>query len=394
MTRIPILGLFLLLSCCAAPASRAPAWAPNPGDGWSTADALEAGFDRAALDRLVEDIEAGQFPNTHSVLIEHDGALVFEAYFSGSDERWGDFIAHRTMGPGSLHDLRSASKSVTSLVLGIVLARTSPGDPDFQALVEEPIAHYLPALATIPASRVVTLQHVLTMTAGLASNEMDVPYTDETNDELNLYRSERPAETYLTRELVSVPGTSWYYTGATTQTLASVIYELTGRSLTEVAREWLFEPLGIDEFEWLGPETWEPNPAAMSGLRLEPRDFAKIASLGLHGGRWHGRQIVPQAWIDLSFERHVPEIREDWSDDGVWGYGYQWWIGDLKTGERVVTAVGNGNQRLFILPKERLAVSIFAGEYNKFEGHSERLLARILSARTAGKPGETTEIDS
>jgi CubicO group peptidase (beta-lactamase class C family) len=336
------------------------------------------------LDRMAGDLQAGRYPNTHAVLIEHDGALVFEAYFAGDDERWGEAIPNRTIGPDSLHDLRSVSKSATSLVLGIVLAETNDGATDFEALVNQPVTHYLPDLSAIPATHVVTLHHLLAMTAGLAWNEMDAPYTDGTNDEIALYVSERPAETVLTRELVHEPGTRWYYSGGTTQVLASVIHQMTGQSLTEFAHERLFEPLGIDEFEWLGPETWEPNPAAMSGLRLKPRDFAKLASLGLHGGRWNGKQVVPEAWIDLSFKRHVPELREDWSGGGVWGYGYQWWIGKLRSGETVVAGFGNGNQRLFILPKERLAVSIFAGEYNRFEGHSERLLERILAARTIG----------
>jgi CubicO group peptidase (beta-lactamase class C family) len=389
---MPAVGLALVLWwACQSPSSKAPAWSPNPGDGWSVADAVEAGFDRFALDRLVDDIEAGRFPNTHAVLIEHDGRLVFEAYFSGSDERWGVLIADRSTDPESLHDVRSVSKSVTSLVLGVALAEVSDATMQLEARVNLPVADFLPELSALPASRSVTLHHLLTMTSGLAWNEMDVPYTDDTNDEIALYRTERPEEAVLARELVSEPGARWYYSGGDTQVLASVIHRMTGRSLTEVAREGLFEPLGIDRFEWLGPETWNPNPAAMSGLRLAPRDFAKIASLGLHGGRWNGRQVVPEAWIDLSFTRHVPEIRGDWSDDGTWGYAYQWWIGDLRTGERVVAGVGNGNQRLFILPRERLAVSILAGEYNKFEGHSERLLERILAARIEGNPAETSE---
>jgi CubicO group peptidase (beta-lactamase class C family) len=185
----------------------------------------------------------------------------------------------------------------------------------------------------------------------------------------------------MTRPIEHEPGSTWYYSGGSTQVLASAISELTGQRLDEFAREHLFEPLGITEFEWLGPGGWTPdNPAAMSGLRLRARDLAKIGSLYLHGGRWRDRQVVPGAWVDRSMARHVQEVGE-WSDDGVWGYGYQWWIGDLRTGQRVVAGVGNGNQRLFVVPAERLVVTVFAGEYNKFEGHSERILDRVLAAR-------------
>ena len=119
--------------------------------------------DAAALEQLAVDIEAGEFANTHAVLIEHDGSLVFERYFSGSsDELWsGDVIAARVMGPDSLHDLRSISKSVNSALLGIALA------DGFQSAVDRSIADYLPELDLGRQHQEITLHHVLTMTAGL-----------------------------------------------------------------------------------------------------------------------------------------------------------------------------------------------------------------------------------
>jgi CubicO group peptidase (beta-lactamase class C family) len=337
--------------------------------------AAEAGFQNAALDQLASDIETGMFPNTHALLIEHDGALVFERYFSGSDERWGELIPARVIGPDSLHDLRSVSKSVTSLLLGIAL------DRDFGEAVARPLAAYLPDLALEPDARAITLHQVLTMTTGLQWNEMTVPYTDPMNDEIRLYQPGNPALYVMTRPIEHEPGSTWYYSGGSTQVLASVISELTGQRLDEFASENLLEPLGVTEFEWLGPGDWTPdNPAAMSGLRLRARDLAKIGSLYLHGGRWRGRQVVSEEWVDLSITRHVEEIG-DWSRGGIWGYGYQWWVGDLPSGERVVAGVGNGNQRLFILPAERLVVTVLAGEYNVFEGHSERILDRVLASR-------------
>lgn len=151
--------------------------------------------------------------------------------------------------------------------------------------------------------------------------------------------------------------------------------------MDEYAQEVLFEPLGIVEFEWLGPDSWTPdNPAAMSGLRLTARDLTKIGSLYLNGGRWQGHQIVPEAWVNLSSECHVAETG-DWRSDGLRGYGYQWWVGDFPESVRVLAGVGNGNRRLFIIPQERLVVTVLAGEYNRFEGHSERILGRVLSTR-------------
>ena len=41
---------------------------------------------------------------------------------------------------------------------------------------------------------------------------------------------------------------------------------------------------------------------------------AKIGSVFLNSGRWQGRQVVPEEWVELSLTRHVPDIG-DWSDD-------------------------------------------------------------------------------
>jgi CubicO group peptidase (beta-lactamase class C family) len=370
-SRVVWLGALLLVGCAS---SDEPDSLPEARD-WVVGDAEAAGFDPEALDELAEDIEAGEFPNTHAVLVEHDGVLVYERYFSGPDERWGDAIPARVMGPDSLHDLRSISKSVTSALLGIALA------DDFDAALARPVAEYLPELDVGEEQREITLHHMLTMTAGLEWNEMTVPYTDSTNDELRLYGAADPAAAVLSRPIAHPPGGTWYYSGGSTQVLATIISRLTGQTIDDFARERLFAPLGIQNFEWLGPGGWTPdNPAAMSGLRLTARDLAKLGSVYLNGGRWGGRQIVPEDWVSRSSRRHVPEIGE-WSDEGVWGYGYQWWVGDLPSGQRVLAGVGNGNQRLFVVPGERLVVTVFAGQYNAFEPHSERILDRVLAAR-------------
>ncbi len=152
---------FLLVGGCVGPDEQS-GLAEQSSD-WVVGDAADAGFDVAALEQLAADIEGGEFANTHALLIEHDGSLVFERYFSGSsDELWsGDVIAARVMGPDSLHDLRSISKSVTSALLGIALA------DGFESAVDRSIAENLPELELGLEHQEITLHHLLTMTAGL-----------------------------------------------------------------------------------------------------------------------------------------------------------------------------------------------------------------------------------
>jgi len=373
---LPILFLFLTFaSATACSVRRGSDPITTSGDGWDTASLRSAGFGEGALSQLTQEIKAGKFPNTHAVLIEHDGYLVYEQYFDGTDERWGQPLGHRHFDCDSLHDLRSVSKSVTSLVLGIVLGGK------YASALETPLPFFFPNLTMAPEFRAIRLHHALTMTAGIEWNEMTVPYSNETNDEIRLYGVTDPVASVLMRPVLEAPGSKWYYNGGLTQVLAGIVQGMAGNSLDRVAADVLFTPLGITKFEWLGSTLWDPPiPAAMSGLRMRARDLAKIGSVCLHGGKWKGQQIVPKEWLERSMQRHVKRAGA-WSNGGLWGYGYQFWVGGFPQGYEVVAARGNGDQNVFILQREHLVVTIFAGAYNRYNGYSERILHRIMAAR-------------
>lgn len=362
---------FVTLLLSAGCAHHLLARVPDPaGDDWQVGRAKDAGFSAEALEELTSAVKTGAYANTHAVLIEYDGRLVYEQYFAGSDERWGQPLGRQTFDAGSLHDLRSVSKSVTSALLGIALGA------DFDAAVERPIGSFFPRLKIRPELDAVRLEHVLTMTAGLEWNEETVPYTDPKNDELQMSTVEDPVELVLSRPVREKPGTIWYYNGGLTQVVAGVIMQITGRPFDAFAKEALFAPLGITQYEWLGAPNWGPHlPSAASGLRMRARDLARFGSVYLHRGTWEGRRIVPEAWVDRSIQRRVQDTGQ-----GPWGYGYQWWVG-TPAGYEVAASRGNGNQRVFIVPKERIVVTVFAGEYNRFGGHSERLFAAVMAAR-------------
>ena len=366
-----LLAFGLPLMAAAESLDRAPA---DLGDGWAVGKPSHAGFDPEALASLVADIDKGVLPNVHAVLIEHDGRLVFERYWPGDDENWGQPLGHVDHAPATEHDLRSVTKSVTSALLGIAL-----GDTAENALAR-PIASFFPTReVTSPGLDEVTLHHVLTMTAGLEWNEMEVPYTDNKNDEIRLYLTDDPIGLVLSREVQDTPGSRWYYNGGLTQVVAGVVEQLTGKPLDRYAEEVLFEPLGIDDYTWNRSSAWpaESSPSAASGLRLKARDLAKIASVFLNDGRWQGRQIVPADWIETSTARHVQD--NPWGPPGVFGYGYFWFPGTLTSGLNVIRAAGNGDQRIFLLPEVGLAITVFAGNYNNFSHFvGERIMGQIL----------------
>ena len=354
-------------------------------DDWPTTTLDESGFDLVKMQQLTQRLESAWHPNAHMVLVAYQGKLVYEKYLSGDDESWGVQVGLREFDENSLHDLRSISKSVTSLLLGIAL-----GD-NFEAALSRPIIEYFPEFAEQVADGVerVTLHHVLTMSAGFEWNEMEVPYSNLKNDERRMYHVADPVQYVLSKPLYSEPGERWYYNGGMAMVIAALIEKLSGQPFLEFAHEKLSAPLGISEeyVEWRGLGIWRSRaslPSAASGLRTRIRDLAKIGALMLNDGRWQGQQLVPREWVRLSSQRHMEQTFPNWSLDGIYGYSYQWWPANFRGeyGEfSALAGVGYGGQRLFVIPEKDMVVTIFAGNYgNGIWRMSEQVLAEIVAA--------------
>ncbi len=340
----------------AAPARAAEASCVAPivlGDGWKTAEPQASGFDAAALCAVLERV-AGDASNIHGVVVERRGRLVAELYRRGKDRSiWSLFARETEFAPTVLHDLRSVSKSVVGLLVG---SARQQGKVDVAASA---LAYY-PSLADLrsPERDAITVEHLLTMSSGLEWHESVTSYGALANDETRLYWDWKPYRYVLSRPIVAKPGTQFNYNGGGTAVLADIVVRATGIPLRDFARAALFEPLGIHEWEWVA-DPWL-RPLAFAGLRMRPRDLARIGRMVLAHGEWQGRQVVPADWVAESLRPHMA------AGDGL-GYGYQWWTGTIdREGKKLAWSAGfgNGGQRLFIVPELDLTVVITAGAYN------------------------------
>ena len=234
------------------------------------------------------------------------------------------------------------------------------------------------------------------MTSGLKWNE-EVPYSNPLNDEIRMTRDSQPLRYALARPFAVDPGSDFNYNGGLTQVLAAVLVRATNMSLQDYARIKLFEPLGITDVEWVG--NLAGMPAAASGLRLRARDLAKFGSLYLNDGKWNGKQVLPPKWADLS-TRRLFRFRPRTGPDagGEFGYGFFWWYSCFPSSAGLIearTAVGNGQQRIFVLPALNTVVTIFAGRYNDFTIGStlgrrillEHIIPAVKTGVRTGCPG-------
>lgn len=215
-------------------------------------------------------------------------------------------------------------------------------------------------LATDPRVKRLTVANALTMTLGFDWNE-DIPYQDPANSEIQMEMAPDRYRYIFSRPLIADPGTRWIYGAAGTTLIGKLIVKGTGQSLPDFARATLLDPLGIGPTVWFNGSNGEPAPSA--GLRMTPRDLARIGQLILDRGQWDGRQVVAAEWLDNSFRPYV-------AADEQRRYGYFWYSGDFQYGNppnrpiaHWVGAFGYGGQRLFVLPELDIVVAITAGNY-------------------------------
>jgi CubicO group peptidase (beta-lactamase class C family) len=317
-----------------------------------------AGFDSRPLAAIGNAVRNGRLRNLHGVVVVRHDRIVFEQYFPGRDERLVIPLGEVQFGPDTLHDVRSVTKSVVSLLYGIARHEGCVGP------VERPLLDGFPEypdLQADPARTKILVQHALTMTMGVEWDE-SLPYSDPRNGERRMDAAPDRCRFVLEQPLVAPPGERWNYCGGATAVIAKLVSRGTGRPLLDYATERLFAPLGIEHFEWISDKLGEPSAAA--GLRLRPRDLARIGQLVLRQGRWGERQLVPDPWLRESV---IPRA----DVEPLVRYGYFWWLASSAIGDAPapwIGALGNGGQRLFVLPELELIVAVTAGNYNQPDG--------------------------
>jgi CubicO group peptidase (beta-lactamase class C family) len=317
------------------------------GDGWETASLKEEDIDSEIIDEMMHDILSGNDKNIHSILLIKNGKLVFEEYFYGYNR-------------DKLHFLASVSKSITSILIGIAIDQKST------AVAETKGYEFFPKYTGtkwIDQKYPITLQHMLTMSAGLDWESMKYSRTDPRHTTHKMYDSYDPIKFILERNLIKAPGEKFNYNSGLTILLGEIVKNTSGLYIDEFAGKYLFRPLGISDYHW----DRFPDGAIIQtdgGLYLRPRDMAKIGYMMLRDGKWKDQQIVPKEWVEDSTKRHIDAL-------GI-GYGYQWWIGKTTFNNQtieVLFASGHGGQKIFIIPKLDLVVVFTSTVFNP-KGHS------------------------
>jgi CubicO group peptidase (beta-lactamase class C family) len=315
--------------------------------------------------RLLSQLREADDHLIHSILVAKDGALVFEAYFDGSDMNFFDenllitctlCLKEVHFTRDDLHFTASVTKSITSMVLGIAMDRGHISGTELSMLSFFPDYAHL----RTPAKDSITIHHMLSMTAGLPYDEGTYPIADPRNDARRLFVTEDPVAFVLGADVVHAPGTTYIYNSGTTVLLGEIIRRSTGQSFSAFTEEHLFRPLGITSHKWAEFIGAPDVPFASGGLYLRPRDMAKIGQLMLQDGVWNGRRILSSDWVQRSLTMAIALF-----DRGrAYGYGYQWRLARFG-GFTGFYGVGWGGQYIVVLPELNI---VFVQTGGRFAG--------------------------
>ena len=339
---------------------------PALDDGLPTASVDGVGIDRAAVERVVQQIvdmsmDSINAPQVHALLIARRGKLVLEEYFHGE---------HRN----KLHNERSASKSVTATIIGAAMLAGAPlrlSSPVYEVMNGGTLP---PGLD--PRKRAMTLEHLMTMSSGY--------FCDDSNDnapgnENGMWEQEAEPDFYkftLKLPMAFTPGDTAIYCSINPNLALGMIGRATGESPYSLFDRLVATPMGITHYVW--PVDRARNPYGGGGLGFFARDFLKFGQLMLDGGTWRGRRILSREFIARETSTLV-------RINGQRDYGLLWWPQDIARQNRKVhgfAALGNGGQIVMVFPELELVVATNGGSYGsrgwRYIGGD--LIEKILSA--------------
>jgi len=261
--------------------------------------------------------QARSIESVRSLLVQKNNNLIIEEYF-------------RNATPDHPYNIKSASKSIISLLVGIAVDQ---GKISLDETLGDYFSEYFDT-SPDPEKEIITIRNLLSMQSGLETTSFYNYGAWVISDDWVEFQLDQPLE--------EVPGGKMVYSTGTSHLLSVIITKATGMNTKAFAEEFLFDPLNIQVGGW----DRDPQGYYMGGnnLALTPNALLKIGQLILNGGTRQGEEILSQKWIRDSFQSYTR------SNFNPYDYGYMWWNRPVA-GYDVYFAWGFGGQYIFIIPE-------------------------------------------
>lgn len=275
--------------------------------------------------------------------------------------------------PTLVHTMNSCSKVFCSTAMGFALSEK------LLTLDDKVISFFLNELPDTISARLakMTVRDLLTMSSGM---------TIEPNW---IRASDNWVKGYLTTPIAYEPGTRFQYSSIGSYIVGAIITKASGQKLMDYLQPRLFEPLGITGIDW-DTDSQGINTGG-SGMRLKIEDMAKLGQLYLQKGKWNGKQILPESWVEDATSYHIDQApntepavkaKSDWMQ----GYGYQFW----RCRHGAFRGDGAGGQFIVVMP-DKDAVVVLQAEISDMQAELNLVWDYLLPAvKGSGMPADTT----
>lgn len=297
---------------------------PDAEGGWPIAsDPREvrelAGLDPQALEVAAREQEWTWGGDAYAIAIVRHGILAAEfRTFNVLDQ--------------TRFDMWSVTKSFTGIAFGMLLGDRR-SDPELAARfdLDSPAYDFIPEghPLTDPRKATITIRHLLTMTSGMLGHIRGVAFGTPTALGEGLFEHALGFTPnrygYEASTLIAEPGTQWEYSDPAFAHLSLIFSNLAGREIADYLNARLFNPIGVPPVSWShagGGSLIGPHTVPHTGLLLSARELARVGYLLLHGGVWHGAEIVPRDWVELATKPSQPFNPH---------YGYTFWTNGTGT---------------------------------------------------------------
>ena len=338
-----------------------------PTKNWERSKPDTQGMNSDSLSAFSKKLASGELGYIDDMLVIRNGKIIFEtsytndydSLFRATDTKpnkynYYDTEWHPYYKKSKLHTMQSISKSFTSAAIGIAIKK------GHLESVEQSIMPYFSEYnSSNPDTRRknITIENLLTMTTGIAWDELSMPYTDTTSSCVQMEATQDWVRFVLNQPIAHDPGKKWEYSSGATMLLSHIITEATGRDLAEYLEENLFNKIGIKDYFWKHTDSGLTD--AEGGLYLEPKDLAKFGYLYLNNGAWNGEQVLPQNWVENNLNKPLDTIWPSFK------YGHQWWLIPYGENQISMLASGLGGQRMLVIPEFNI-IAVFTG-WNIYE---------------------------
>lgn len=313
--------------------------------------AEESGVSQDSIDTLLGLISNIEIPDFRSLVVIKNGGILIEEYYN---TYWRETI----------HDIRSAGKSVTALCMGIAI------DKGFVKSENESVYSFFPEVEVSASIRQkngdITIKHLMMMSSGL---DADTDDGSSPGNAGNWVGREDWVTYVLNLDKVYESGSRWVYNDASPMLCGAIIQKTTGMSMAAFAEKYLFAPLGIREYYWY--KSRKGITGGMGNLYITNLAFAKFGQLVLQKGQWGDQQIVSAGWIDKMTSSHIEVSSNGPPADG---YGYFWYLGHKDINDKQIDylfATGNGGNKIYVVPSEDMVVSVQSSSYGTGRGHGQ-----------------------